>query len=182
MSSTALSACGAVLREQPAHNCQSVRVSILSVCEKLPAWVDAGFQDYAQRLKHTLPISVTDLPLGKRGKNADLKRALHDEGARMLALIPKGAWVVALDGGGQQLSSEALATQFERWRASTRDLVFLIGGPEGLAAECLAAAQQKLSFGAMTLPHALVRIVLAEQLFRAHSILTNHPYHRAGKI
>lgn len=159
-----------------------MRVSIITVCEKLPAWVDAGFQDYAQRLKHSLPMTVIDLPLGKRGKNADLKRALHDEGARMLAAIPKGAWVVALDGEGQQLSSEALAKQLDRWRQNARELVFLIGGPEGLAAECLALAQQKLSFGMMTLPHALVRIVLAEQLFRAYSIINNHPYHRAGKI
>ena len=159
-----------------------MRISIIAICEKLPAWVDAGFQDYAQRLKHILPMTVSDLHLGNRGKNADLKRALHDEGARMLAAIPKGAWVVALDGGGQQFSSEALAKQLERWRENARDLVFLIGGPEGLAAECLNSAQQKLSLGAMTLPHALVRIVLAEQLFRAHSIISNHPYHRAGKI
>lgn len=159
-----------------------MRVSIITVCEKLPAWVEAGFQDYAQRLKHSLPMNTVDLALGKRGKNADLKRVLQDEGARMLAAIPKGACVIALDGDGQQLSSEALAKQLERWRENGRDLVFLIGGPEGLASECLAVAQQKLSLGAMTLPHALVRIVLAEQLFRAHSINTNHPYHRAGKI
>lgn len=180
----AWSVCGVALRAQAANSASGnfVRVSIIAICEKLPAWVDAGFQDYAQRLKHSLPMTVLDLSLGNRGKNADLKRALADEGARMLAAIPKGACVVALDGAAQQHSSESLARQLQRWRETTRDLAFLIGGPEGLAPECLAAAQQKISFGAMTLPHALVRIVLAEQLFRAHSILNNHPYHRAGKL
>ncbi len=159
-----------------------MRVNIITICDKLPAWVDVGFEDYAARLKHVLPLKCIDLALGARGKNADLKRALADEGARMLAAVPKSAYVIALDGDGRTFSSEALAKQLERWREASTDLAFLIGGPDGLAPACLAAASLKISLGPMTLPHALVRIVLAEQLFRAHSILTNHPYHRAGKI
>lgn len=159
-----------------------MRVSIIAVCEKLPAWVEAGFDDYAARIKHVLPLRCIDLALGVRGKNADLKRALSDEGARMQAAIPKNAYVIALDGDGRSFSSEGFAKQLESWRELGRDLAFLIGGPDGLAPACLAAASLKISLGAMTLPHALVRIVLAEQLFRAHSILTNHPYHRAGKV
>lgn len=159
-----------------------MRANIITICEKLPTWVDRGFEDYATRLKHVLPLKCVDLALGARGKNADLKRALADEGARMLAAIPKSAIVVALDGDGRTFSSEAFAKQLAQWREMGGDLVFLIGGPDGLAPPCLAAAALKISLGPMTLPHALVRIVLAEQLFRAHSILTNHPYHRAGKL
>jgi 23S rRNA (pseudouridine1915-N3)-methyltransferase len=159
-----------------------MRATIIAVCEKLPAWVEAGFEDYAARLKHVLPLKCIDLALGARGKNPDLKRALADEGARMLAAVPKSAYVIALDGDGRTFSSEALAKQLEQWREASCELVFLIGGPDGLAPACLAAASLKISLGPMTLPHALVRIVMAEQLFRAHSILTNHPYHRAGKI
>ena len=159
-----------------------MRANIITICEKLPAWVDAGFEDYAARLKHVLPLKCVDLSLGTRGKNADLKRALADEGSRMLAAIPKSTFVIALDGDGRTFSSEGLAKQLEQWRGLSTDLAFLIGGPDGLAPPCLAAATLKISLGPMTLPHALVRIVLAEQLFRAHSILTNHPYHRAGKI
>jgi 23S rRNA (pseudouridine1915-N3)-methyltransferase len=159
-----------------------MRATIVAVCEKLPTWVEAGFADYATRIKHVLPLTCIDLTLGARGKNADLKRALTDEGARMLAVVPKHAHVIALDGDGRSFSSEGLAKQLESWRGLGCDLAFLIGGPDGLAPACLAAASLKISLGAMTLPHALVRIVLAEQLFRAHSILTNHPYHRAGKL
>jgi 23S rRNA (pseudouridine1915-N3)-methyltransferase len=159
-----------------------MRVNIIAICEKLPAWVEAGFEDYAARLRHVLPIKCVDLALGARGKNADLKRALADEGARMWAAVAKGASVIALDNGGRQFSSEDLAKQLAKWRESGQDLTFLIGGPDGLAENCLAAAAMKMSLGPMTLPHALVRIVLAEQLFRAHCILSNHPYHRAGKV
>ena len=159
-----------------------MRATIIAICEKLPAWVDAGFEDYAARLKHVLPLRCIDLALGARGKNADLRRALADEGTRMLAAVPKSSFVIALDGDGRTFSSEALAKQLAQWRELGTDLAFLIGGPDGLAPVCLATAQLKISLGPMTLPHALVRIVLAEQLFRAHSILTNHPYHRAGKI
>lgn len=159
-----------------------MRATIIAVCEKLPAWVEAGFEDYAARLKHVLPLKCIDLALGARGKNPDLKRALADEGTRMLVAVPKSAYMIALDGDGRTFSSEALAKQLEQWRELGTDLAFLIGGPDGLAPACLAAAALKISLGPMTLPHALVRIVLAEQLFRAHSILTNHPYHRAGKL
>jgi 23S rRNA (pseudouridine1915-N3)-methyltransferase len=119
--------------------------------------------------------------LGKRGDNADLRKALADEGTRMQAAINSKTRVIALDGEGERLSSEALATQLGRWQQEGRDLTFLIGGPDGLSKTCLTNAQQSISLGAITLPHALVRIVLAEQLFRAHCILTNHPYHRAKK-
>lgn len=97
----------------------------------------------------------------------------------MLAAIPRGSHVVALDGRGKAWSSEELAAQLSAWRMAGRDPVFLIGGPDGLAATALARADQRFSLGALTFPHMLVRLILAEQLYRAVSLLGNHPYHRA---
>ncbi|HVH33302.1 MAG TPA: 23S rRNA (pseudouridine(1915)-N(3))-methyltransferase RlmH, partial [Tahibacter sp.] len=126
-----------------------------------------------------LPLELVELRLGERGKGRDLARALEDEGTAMLAAIPRGSHVIALDGRGKTWSSEDLATQLASWRMAGRDLVFLIGGPDGLASAALARADQRFSLGALTLPHMLVRLVLAEQLYRAVSLLGNHPYHRA---
>ncbi len=158
----------------------AMRAHVLTVAERAPAWVKQGFDEYARRLAHKLPLILNELPLGPRGKSADPRRAIADEGQRMYAAIPKQARVVALDGRGEQWSSEALARQLAMWMQDGRDLAFLIGGPDGLAPQCLMVAHQKWSLGPLTLPHALVRIVLAEQLYRAVSMLGNHPYHRAA--
>lgn len=157
----------------------ALRAHVLSIAERAPAWVKEGFDEYARRLAHKLPLTLTELALGARGKNADLKRALADEGQRMHAALPKNARVIALDGRGEAWSSEALAKHLNAWMIDGRDLCFLIGGPDGLAPQCLMVAHQKWSLGPLTLPHALVRIVLAEQIYRAVSMLGNHPYHRA---
>lgn len=157
-----------------------MRAHILTIAERAPSWVRQGYEDYAARLAHKLPLTLIELPLGRRGKSADPRRAIADEGQRMQAVLPKNAHIVALDGRGEAWSSEALARQLEAWMMQGRDPCFLIGGPDGLAPTCLALARQKWSLGPLTLPHALVRIVLAEQLFRACSLLANHPYHRAA--
>lgn len=156
-----------------------MRARLISVGERMPGWVAEGFAEYAKRLSRELPLELVELRLGERGKGRDLARALEDEGAAMLAAIPRGSHVVALDGRGKTWSSEELAAQMGQWRMAGRDLVFLVGGPDGLAAPALARADQRFSLGALTLPHMLVRLVLAEQLYRAVSLLSNHPYHRA---
>lgn len=156
-----------------------MRARLISVGERMPAWVADGFAEYVKRLSRELPLELVELRLGERGKGRDLARALEDEGSAMLAAIPRGAHVVALDGRGKPWSSEDLATQLAAWRMGGRDLCFLIGGPDGLAAAALARAEQRFSLGALTLPHMLVRLILAEQLYRAVSLLGNHPYHRA---
>jgi 23S rRNA (pseudouridine1915-N3)-methyltransferase len=156
-----------------------MRAHVLTVAERAPVWVRQGFEEYARRLEHKLPLVLNELPLGPRGKSADPKRAIADEGVRMHAALPKQARVIALDGRGEQWSSEALAKHLVAWLQDGRDLAFLIGGPDGLAPQCLLVAHQKWSLGPLTLPHALVRIVLAEQIYRAVSMLGNHPYHRA---
>jgi 23S rRNA (pseudouridine1915-N3)-methyltransferase len=157
-----------------------VRAHILTIAERAPAWVKQGFDEYAKRLSHKLPLTLAELPLGHRSKSTDTQRAIADEGQRMYAALPPKSRVIALDGRGEHWSSEALAKHLAAWMMDGRDLTFLIGGPDGLAPQCLLVAHQKWSLGALTLPHALVRIVLAEQLYRAVSMLNNHPYHRAA--
>jgi 23S rRNA (pseudouridine1915-N3)-methyltransferase len=155
-----------------------MKAVLVAVGERAPDWVAQGFAEYQKRLSHWLPFSLQEIAPGLRGKGRDAARATADEGARVLASLPKQAWVVALDGRGKQLSSEQLAERLEAWRQQGRDLAFLIGGPEGHAPEVLAAAHERWSLGALTLPHMLVRLVVAEQLYRAASQLANHPYHR----
>ena len=156
-----------------------MRARLIAVGERMPAWVAEGFGEYRKRLAHDLPLELIELKPGLRGKGRDDSRAMADEGAAILAALPRDTHVVALDGRGKTWSSEELATQLAAWRMSGRDLAFLIGGPDGHAADVLARADQHWSLGPLTLPHMLVRLVLAEQLYRATTLLAGHPYHRA---
>jgi 23S rRNA (pseudouridine1915-N3)-methyltransferase len=156
-----------------------LKARLVAVGERAPAWVAEGFAEYRKRLSHWLPLDLAEVEPGLRGKGRDAARAMADEGARVLAAVPKGALVVALDGGGRMWSSEELAQRLQHWRNGGRDLALLIGGPEGHAPDVLAAAEERWSLGPLTLPHMLVRLVVAEQLYRAAALLANHPYHRA---
>ncbi|MCW4453741.1 23S rRNA (pseudouridine(1915)-N(3))-methyltransferase RlmH [Flavobacterium sp. MXW15] len=156
-----------------------MKARLIATGERAPSWVAQGFAEYQKRLSHWLPLELVEIEPGLRGKGRDPRRAIEDEGRRVLAALPKNGYVVALDVPGRQLSSEQLAQRLEHWRAQGRDLAFLIGGPEGHAPEVSAAADEKWSIGPLTLPHMLVRLVVAEQLYRAAAMLANHPYHRA---
>ncbi len=156
-----------------------MKARLVAVGERAPGWVAQGFADYQKRLTHWLPLDLVEVEPGVRGKGRDTARAIADEGARVLAALPKQAQVVALDGRGRMHTSEALAARLEHWRGLGRDLAFVVGGPEGHAPEVLARADETWSLGPLTLPHMLVRLVLAEQLYRAAALLANHPYHRA---
>lgn len=155
-----------------------MRAWLLAVGERMPRWVADGFAEYAKRLSHTLPLELVEIRPGARGKGRDDARAVASEGAALLAAVPHAARLVALDGRGAPWSSEALAEQLSRWRMDGRDLAFAIGGPDGHAAGVLQRADQRWSLGPLTLPHMLVRLVVAEQLYRAVTILEGHPYHR----
>jgi len=156
-----------------------MKTRLISVGERMPAWVADGFAEYRKRLSRDLPLDLVEIELGNRGKGRDAQRAIADEGAAVLAALPKDAHVVALDGRGKPWSSEQLAEQLGAWRMQGRDLAILIGGPDGHATDVLARANQSWSLGPLTLPHMLVRLVVAEQLYRAVSINAGHPYHRA---
>jgi len=155
-----------------------MRTRIIAVGTKMPAWVAEGYKDYSKRLPRDFTVEVVELGLGPRGKNASTSKAIAKEGEQMLAAIPAGDKVIALDVKGKPWSTERLAGNLADWRMEGYNYSLLIGGPDGLAPECLARADLKWSLSALTLPHPLVRIVLIEQLYRAWTILNNHPYHK----
>lgn len=156
-----------------------MKARLVAVGERPPGWVAEGYAEYGKRLSHWLPLELVEVAPGLRGKGRDAARAIADEGQRVLAALPRDAHVVALDGRGRAWDSEALSRRLEHWRGQGRDLAFLVGGPEGHADPVLARADETWSLGPLTLPHMLVRLVLAEQLYRAAALLANHPYHRA---
>ncbi len=155
-----------------------MRIQLLAVGGKMPGWVQQGYQEYAKRLPKELLPKLVELPLGGRGKNMSTRDAIEQEGQQMLGAIPGNHHVVALDVQGKAWSTEELAQHMADWRMDGRDVSLLIGGPDGLAPGCLERAQQRWSLSALTLPHPLVRVVLIEQLYRAWTILQNHPYHK----
>jgi 23S rRNA (pseudouridine1915-N3)-methyltransferase len=143
----------------------------------MPGWVSKGFEEYTRRLQARLPVTLVEIPAVRRG-SGDLARAMAEEGRRLLAATRPADHVVALDERGKSRSSVALSQWLGQRMQAGQDLVFLVGGADGFAPEVLARANEKWSLSEMTLPHALVRVVLAEQLYRAVSLLDGHPYHR----
>lgn len=155
-----------------------MRIHLIAVGSRLDAWVYQGYEEYAKRLGQDCTLQLVEVPALKRGKNADIERITREEGQKLLSALPKGARVIALDVQGRQHSTEELAGKLADWLQSGQDIALLVGGPEGLSADCLARADEKWSLSKLTLPHPLVRIVVAEQIYRAWSVLNNHPYHR----
>jgi len=145
----------------------------------MPEWVNEGYREYARRLPRECPLKLTEIPLGQRARSKTVERAVAEEGKRMLAEISPGEHVIALDVKGRNWSTEQLAVQFQQWMLAGRGISLLVGGPDGLSAPCLERAQQRWSLSPLTLPHALVRVLLAEQLYRAWTLTVGHPYHRA---
>jgi 23S rRNA (pseudouridine1915-N3)-methyltransferase len=157
-----------------------MRIRLLAVGTRMPGWVEAGVADYVRRLGPELRIQIEELALGKRGTSGDVMRAVADEGRRMMIAIHPDEFVVALEVSGKAFDTEELSKWLGQRLQDGRDVTLLIGGPDGLAAECRKRANLHWSLSPLTLPHALVRIVIVEQLYRAMSILKGHPYHRRG--
>jgi len=155
-----------------------MRIVLIAVGNKMPSWVEQGYQEYARRLPADCTLQLVEIPAGKRGKGADIARVTRQEGEKMLSAVPRGAQIVTLEVTGRAWSTENLSNELDNWLHDGRDVALLVGGPEGLAKECVAQAGQRWSLSSLTLPHPLVRVVVAEQLYRAWSILQNHPYHR----
>lgn len=156
-----------------------MRIELICIGQKMPDWVRAGYQEYAKRLPHECSLHLTELVLPKRSKNANIPQLQREEGESMLAALPKQVHVVALDERGHAWDTLQLSKQLAQWMQEYAHVALFVGGPDGLADSCLQRAQQRWSLSPLTMPHPLVRIILAEQLYRAWSLLNNHPYHRA---
>ena len=157
-----------------------MHLRVIAVGTRMPEWVDAAFEDYSRRLSGSWKLELKALPPARRreaGGASEAAKAL--EAKRILALLSARDIVVPLDERGEQLSTLELARWLETQRAGGQHLAFIIGGPDGLAQEVLARGRKLWSLSRLTLPHALVRVVLAEQLYRAATVLAGHPYHRA---
>lgn len=155
-----------------------MRVRLIAVGTKMPGWVTQGYEEYSKRLNQDLTLELVEIPAGKRGKNADVERITYKEGEQMLAALHSGDHVITLDVPGKRISTEKLAKRLEQLLQGGQHVSILIGGPEGLAPQCREKAQESWSLSDLTLPHPLVRVLIAEQLYRAWSILKGHPYHR----
>lgn len=156
-----------------------MRVSIVAASNRQPAWVGAAFEGYAKRLRRSCTLTLTEVALARRSAAQPVERALASEGERMLAALPKGAHVVALDERGAQWSTADLVARLEAWLGAGAPLALLIGGPDGLAPRCLERAAERWALSRLTLPHGLVRVAVAEALYRAWAVRAGHPYHRA---
>jgi 23S rRNA (pseudouridine1915-N3)-methyltransferase len=155
-----------------------LRLSLLTASNRQPAWVDDGAADYAKRLRGRCTLEIKTLPLARRSASTPAERAIADEGERLLAAIPAGAHVVALDERGKAWSTKDLAAKLDGWMRLGAPVFLLIGGPDGLSPECLKRAHERWQISSLTLPHGLVKVIAAEALYRAWSLLEHHPYHR----
>jgi 23S rRNA (pseudouridine1915-N3)-methyltransferase len=155
-----------------------MRVTILSVGHKMPSWIQEGFNEYARRMPPEIRVELIELKPEERGagKNADKAKAI--EGERLLAAVPEGGTLIALDEQGKSVATRGLSVMLSAWMRDASRPVFAIGGADGLSEAVKERADKLVSLSALTLPHGLVRVVLAEQLYRAWSILARHPYHR----
>ncbi len=153
-------------------------IRILAIGNKMPSWVTEGYLEYAKRFTSSCFLELVEIPAEKRLKQSNIPKLIELEGNKLLSAIKPGNRVIALDVKGHSWSTPELATQMKNWHMEGRNIDLLIGGPDGLSSACLQKADIKWSLSPLTLPHPLVRILLAEQLYRAMSILQNHPYHR----
>jgi 23S rRNA (pseudouridine1915-N3)-methyltransferase len=155
-----------------------MQLHLIAVGTRMPHWVEEGYAEYAKRLPAQFRLRITEIAAGRRTKGADLGRLLREEGERVLAAIPPRSRVIALERTGRALSTRELAATLEAQLGRGTDIALLVGGPEGLSPACLARADETWSLSALTLAHPVVRVVVAEQLYRAWSIIAGTPYHR----
>ena len=155
-----------------------MRLRVIAVGTRMSGWVDAAFQDYARRLRGAAALELVEVPVTRRNGSGDAMRATTAEAARILALLDAREFAVALDERGQSYTTLQFSDWLARRRQAGEPVSFIIGGPDGLGPAVLARAQLQWSLSALTFPHGLVRVLLAEQLYRASTLLAGHPYHR----
>ncbi|MBX3725052.1 MAG: 23S rRNA (pseudouridine(1915)-N(3))-methyltransferase RlmH [Xanthomonadales bacterium] len=157
-----------------------MRLVLAAIGQRMPAWVEAGFGEYVRRMPPHLRLELVERPASPWAARGDAERGRREEALSLRAAVPAGARLVALDERGSAWSTRELADQLERWQSDGRDVALLVGGPDGLEPDLRAHADQRWSLSPLTLPHPLVRVVVVEQLYRAHTLLVGHPYHRSG--
>ena len=155
-----------------------MQLLIVAVGHKMPAWIETGFQEYAKRMPPELRIVLKEVKPVERGGGKSAATAMALERERIEAVLPKNVRLIALDERGKDLTSVALSQQLQAWQLAGGDTALLIGGADGLDPALKARAESLIRISSMTLPHGIVRVMLAEQLYRAWSITQNHPYHR----
>ena len=155
-----------------------MQIQIINVAQKLPAWVDAACDDYLKRVPREISLKLVTVPLATRKSKQFAARQRQQESTLILDKLSPGSLNIALDEQGAAWSSEDWSQQLQHWMFEWPRVNLIIGGPEGLSKQCMDACQRQVSLGRMTLPHALVKVVVVEQLYRAWTILKGHPYHR----
>lgn len=155
-----------------------MQINLIAIGNKMPNWVETGFKEYQKRLPTDYQLNLIEIPAIHRPKNADTKRIQKNEGEKLLIKVPTSNKIIALDEHGKQFTTTALAQKLKAYHDDNRSISLLIGGAEGLSPECLQQAEEKWSLSSLTFPHPLVRIIIAEQLYRAWSVIAGHPYHR----
>ncbi len=155
-----------------------MKCHLIAMGNRMPAWVNAGFKEYADRLPKQFQLLLHEIPLRKRGKNADMQRIIREEGNLMLAAVPRQTTVIALDCAGSQFTTRKFSKELKKFHQNNQDIAVLMGGPEGLAQKCQEYSKHLWSLSALTFPHPLVRVIFAEQIYRAWSLINKHPYHR----
>ena len=154
-----------------------MKLRVVALGQRMPAWVDAGWDEYARRMPQDLPVELVALKAEPRDRGKTAAQILAAEAARIAAAC-KSATLVALDERGERWTTRVLADKLARWRIEAHDVAFVIGSADGLAEEVKRGAAAVVALSALTLPHGLVRVVVAEQLYRVLSLLGGHPYHR----
>jgi 23S rRNA (pseudouridine1915-N3)-methyltransferase len=155
-----------------------VKIRILAVGHKMPAWIETGYQEYAKRMPPDAALELLEIKPEKRAAGASTERIQKLEAARIAAALPEQAMLIALDERGKQLTTAEFSAQLARWMQDGAQPCFVIGGADGLDASIKQRADLSLGLSRLTLPHGLARVMLAEQLYRAVSLLKGHPYHR----
>ncbi|MDP0561049.1 MAG: 23S rRNA (pseudouridine(1915)-N(3))-methyltransferase RlmH [Candidatus Endonucleobacter sp. (ex Gigantidas childressi)] len=155
-----------------------MRIKLISIGAKMPSWIEGGYREYSRRLVQDVRLELVEVPLGRRSKDSDISRQQAKEATQMLAAIGKGDLVVAMDVLGKLWSTRQLAENMAGWLHSGCDVSLLVGGPEGLPRGSADNVDFRWSLSPLTLPHTLVRVVIAEQIYRGWSILQGHPYHK----
>jgi 23S rRNA (pseudouridine1915-N3)-methyltransferase len=155
-----------------------LKLLVVAVGQRMPAWVAAGFEEYSRRMPREAPVALLQIKPEPRGESTPVDRLIEAEGRRIRSALPPGCFKVALDERGRGCTTRELSQRLESWQMGGRDVAFVIGGADGLSPTLTREADWLWSLSSLTLPHGLVRVVVAEQLYRAWSITRNHPYHR----